>query len=215
MTFAYRAAKLKLFASIFVTDAKPRNVMRHSKDRQLKPIIIILTALTFIQSIANGQVNNSSFSFSYYFAGLGSNIGSMQPTIRINGTKLLYTYEQNSYYGEKTKIPDTMRVTTIRQTSIDSILTLINDLKDSTIYETNPCIMSGGIHSMTISNKGDTTRFTLHNTFHRTALKILEIVNPYLPQDKKIWATEQDIILCENCWAAMRKKRLEKEKKKE
>ncbi len=188
--------------------------MWHFKDRPLKRTIIILMAFTFIQSIANGQVSDNSFSFYYSFAGLGSNMGSMQPTIRISGTKLVYTYEQNSYYGEKTKSPDTISVTTIRQTSIDSILTLINDLKDSTIYETNPCIMSGGIHSMTISSKGDTTRFTLHNTFHRTALKISEIVNQYLPKDKKIWATEQDIIDCENCWTAMRK-RWEKEKKKE
>ncbi|MEM6264649.1 MAG: hypothetical protein AAGI38_19210, partial [Bacteroidota bacterium] len=97
---------------------------------------------------------------------------------------------------------------------IDSIWTLIKDLKDSTIYETNPCIMSGGVHSMAISSNGDTTRFTLHNTFHRTALKISEIVNQYVPEDKKIWATEQDIIECESCWAAMRK-RWKKEKEKE
>jgi hypothetical protein len=65
---------------------------------------------------------------------------------------------------------------------------------------------------MTISSKEDTTSFTLHNTFHRTALKISEIVNQYLPEDKKIWAKEQDIIDCDNCWIAMLKW-LEKEKK--
>ncbi len=173
-----------------------------------------MTALTLVQSIAKGQSVNSDFSFYYCFAGLGSNMGSMQPTIRINGTKLIYTYEQNSYYGQKYKSPDTICKATIRQSSIDSILSLIMDIKDSTIYETNPCIMSGGIHNMSIVTNNDTTSFTLHNTFHRTALKISEIINPYLPKDKNIWATEQDIIDCENCWTAMRK-RWEKEKKKE
>jgi hypothetical protein len=129
-------------------------------------------------------------------------MGEMQPTIKVNGVKLVYTYEQNSYFGQKTKSPDTICITTIRQSSIDSILTLIQDLKDSTIYEWNPCIMSGGIHSLAISANNDTTRFKLTNTFHRTALKIIEIINPYLPQDKQIWVTEQDIIDCENCWKA-------------
>ena len=97
-------------------------------------------------------------------------------------------------------------VTTIRQSTIDSILILISDLKDTTIYETNPCIKSGGIHNMAISSNGYTTIFTLHNTFHRTALKIAEIINQYLPEDKNIWATEQDIIDCENCWTAIKKR---------
>jgi hypothetical protein len=95
----------------------------------------------------------------------------MQPIIRISGTNLIFPYEQNSYYVEKTKSPDTISVTTIRQSSIDSILTLVNDLKDTTIHETNLCTMSGGIHIMTILSKEDTTSFTLHNTFHRTALR--------------------------------------------
>jgi hypothetical protein len=178
----------------------------------MKRIIIILIILTFLRSEAYGQVNDNSFSFYYSFTGLGCNIGSMQPTIKISGTNLTFTYEQNSYYVKKTKSPDTISVTTIRQSSIDSILTLVNDLKDTTIHETNLCTMSGGIHIMTISSKEDTTSFTLHNTFHRTALKISEIVNQYLPEDKKIWAKEQDIIDCENCWSAMWKS-LEKEKK--
>jgi hypothetical protein len=188
--------------------------MWHFKNRFLKKLIFILTTLILVQSIANGQSVNSDFSFYYSFAGLGSNTGSMQPKIRINGTKLIYTHEQNSYYGHKTKSPDTIFVATIRQSSIDSILTLIKDLKDSTIYETNPCIMSGGIHNMTIVTNNDKTSFILHNTFHRNALKISEIINQYLHKYKNIWAKEQDIIDCENCWTVMRK-RWEKENKKE
>lgn len=172
----------------------------------MNKLIFILIVLILVQSIAKEQTSNSSFRFYYSFAGLGSNMGSMQPTIRIKGTKLIYTYEQNSYYGKKTKRPDTTYITEIRQSSIDSILALIKDLKDSTIYETNPCIMSGGIHKMTIVANKDTTNFTLHNTFHRTALKISEIINQYLPKDKNIWATEQDIIDCENCWTTMKKR---------
>jgi len=173
-------------------------------------LIFILTVLTFSQLTAGGQSNNNSFGFYYSFIGLGSNMFKMKPTIRIDSVKLVYTQEQNTYgriYGLEieTKKTDTIYITTIRQSSIDSILALIQDLKDSTIYKTNPCIMSGGMHYLRISVNNDTTCFELHNTFHRTALKISEIINQYLPQDKHIRATEQDIINCENCWEAMRK----------
>lgn len=161
----------------------------------------------FIQSNVNGQEGNDSFYFYYSFAGLGSNMGSMQPTITISETNLIYTFEQNSFFGEATKRPDTLLITTVRQSSIDSIVKIIGELKDTTIYQTNPCIMSGGIHRMTISSKGDTTNFTMHNTFHRNALKISEIVNQYLPIRKNIWATEQYIIDGEECWAEFEKRR--------
>lgn len=141
-------------------------------------------------------------------------MGSMQPTIRIDGTRLLYTYEQNSYYKEQTKSPDTICIVTISQSSIDSILTLVNDLKDTTISGVNICVMSGGVHSMMIAANHDTTCFSLSNTFHRRALKISAIINQYLPSGKHIWATEQDIIDSENCWAA-RIKEWEELKKEE
>ncbi len=179
----------------------------------MKRIIIILITLTFLRSEAYGKVNDNSFSFYYSFAGLGCNIGSMQPTIKISGTNLIFTYEQNSYYVEKTKSPDTISVKTIRQSSIDSILTLVSDLKDTTIHETNLCTMSGGIHIMTISNKEVTTSFTLHNTFHRTALKISEIVNQYLPEDKKYGQKNKTLLTvrtvgqpCGNGWRKKRSK---------
>lgn len=152
------------------------------------------------------QVKPANFSLYYNYAGLGSNMGSMQPVIRINETHLVYTYEQNSYYEKKTKQPDTICMVELRNVSIDSIIAIVKPLGDSTVYETNPCIMSGGIHRLAVIVNNDTTDFTLHNTFDRTALQITRILNAYLPMDKKIWAGEHEIIECEKCWVSLRKK---------
>ena len=53
--------------------------------------------------------------------------------------------------------------------------------------------MSGGIHTLIISDGVDTTTFELHNTFDYTALKIIGIINPYLPVNKQLWPTEKMI----------------------
>ena len=150
----------------------------------------------------------------YGFAGLGSSFGSFQPKIIIRGTSFVYTYEQNSYWGEKSKKKDTICLALFRQGSIDSILEIVKDLKDTTINEYNHCIMSGGIHFMTISNGIDTTRFELMNTFDYTALKVLDILNQYAPADKKLWANKKMITDAEDCLTGMLKRWAEEDKKK-
>jgi hypothetical protein len=190
----------------------------------LKKIIAIsipfwLTVLTsFGQTSSLGydttkKINNSTFYLYYGFSGLGSNLGSFQPTIEIYGTKFIYTYEQNSYWKEKSKRIDTICLGVLRQSSIDSILYLVLPLKDSTIFKTNACIMSGGIHFLTVSNGIDTTNFELGNTFDYTALKIVDIINPYLPTVKRLWPTEKLIKEEEDCWESTRK-RWDKDRRK-
>ena len=143
--------------------------------------------------------NTDKFYFYYGLAGLGSNLGSFQPTLRIYGNKFTYTKEQNSYLGKRSKKVEFISKGFLPQSSIDSILVLVQTLKDTTIYKTNPCLMSGGITYITIGLAGDTTKFTLHNTFDKTALKIINIINPYLPKDKKLCGSEKEIKEEEDC----------------
>ena len=145
-----------------------------------------------LASIANDHAK-SKFYLLYLRAGLGSNRGSFEPTIKIEGTKLLYTYEQNSSYGERNQRIDTIFIKPFRQSSIDSILAIINVLGDTAIFRSNPGIMSGVTQFLNISNGGDTTRFEMMNTFDYTALKVANILNTYLPADQQIWANEKMI----------------------
>jgi hypothetical protein len=155
-----------------------------------------------------------TFHLYYGFSGLGSNMGSFQPTIRIDGTNFLYTYEQNSYYREKSTRIDTVCIKTFRQNSIDSIIDILKDLKDTSIREYNFCIMSGGIHFLTVINGIDITSFQLSNTFHYTALKIANILNEYAPVGKQLWANEQMIKDAEDCKAYLFKNANKKRNKR-
>jgi hypothetical protein len=183
--------------------------------QQIRTIISVLATMTnlacFCQTNAANDITNKiahpPFYLYYAFSGLGSNLGSFQPTIKIHDTNFIYTYEQNSYWGEKSNKVDTICLGVLRQSSIDSIRYLIQPLKDSTIFKTNACIMSGGIHFLTVSNGSDTTKFTLGNTFDYTALKIVDIINPYLPAEKKLWPTEKLIKAEEDCWTNMIKRK--------
>jgi hypothetical protein len=74
--------------------------------------------------------------------------------------------------------------------------------------------MSGGIYFMTITAGNDTVKYELENTFDRTALKIADIINNYLPSNLKIWVSEKLIKDSDDCWADLKKKLAEADKKK-
>jgi hypothetical protein len=82
----------------------------------------------------------------------------------------------------------------------------VQALKDSTIYKTNPCVLSGTITYIIIAQGPDTTKFTLHNTFNLTALKIIDIINPYLPRGKKLHGSKEQIKEEEDCWTYLQDK---------
>lgn len=154
--------------------------------------IVFLSWTTSHEPIVTSTDN--SFYLYYSFAGLGGNIGSMNPNIQIKGTKLTYTYEQNSSSGEFTKKADTILVTTVRISTLDSIKNILRGLKDTTIFQCHPGIMSGGIHFLGVAIGTDTISFTMMNTFNRTALKITDLLNTYFPADKKIGAMAELLI---------------------
>ena len=159
--------------------------------------------------VCQGQTNaqhSDNFYFYYGVAGLGSNMGSFQPTLRIHNKKFTYTKEQNSYWGKRSKKVTFICKGSLRQSSIDSILSLVERLKDTTIYKTNPCIMSGAITYMIIAQGSDTTKFTLDNTLDSTSLKIVNLLNPYLPKNKKLYGSEDDIRQEEQCWTYLRER---------
>ncbi|HUZ59199.1 MAG TPA: hypothetical protein VMU83_10485 [Hanamia sp.] len=79
-------------------------------------------------------------------------------------------------------------------------------MKDSTVFKSNPCVQSGGIYYLTVANGTDTTKFELINTVDYTALKIIKIINEYLPVRKQIWVCEKLIKDEEDCLTDLRKK---------
>lgn len=171
----------------------------------------IIRIVAFILTIFFGQMlysqNNkakdkSSAEFYLYYAisGLGSNLGDFEPTLNINNNKFIYTKEQNSYLFKRSKRKQFICEGLFQQNSIDSIISIVQGLKDSAISKVNPCIMSGILISIIVANGNDTTKFTLDNTFDYTALKIIDIINPYLPNNEKLHGSLKDIKAEEDCW---------------
>jgi hypothetical protein len=72
--------------------------------------------------------------------------------------------------------------------------------------------MSGGIHFMTIATGKDTLSYEMKNSFDSVPLKIVKILNSYLPPDQQIWASEDLIKEEQDCLEFMKKS--DKEEKK-
>lgn len=144
----------------------------------MRVICAMLFLLTF--NSCSEEVTND-FELTYIYAGLGSGMESKRPRLEIKGEKLLYTKQQNSsttgIFDEKI---DTIYQGEFRTTSIDSIKTILNKLKESRIYETNT-ILSGGIYYISVSYDTKKIGFTLHNACHQKAEEVIEIVNSNVP----------------------------------
>ena len=135
------------------------------------------------------QKPTSSFKLWYSYAGLGSGYGSMQPTFRVTGADYVYNLEQNSSFtGKYDKKPEFICKGKLRASSIDSIINLVKDIKDTLVYKTNTGIMSGGIHNISVKNDKINITFQLHNASDPTAQKIVDILNFNIPADKqRLW----------------------------
>lgn len=169
--------------------------------RQIATIILGLTTLCCFtqmtvesdlsvktESTANVTEKYEAFKLYYSFSGLGSGMGSMQPTFRVTGKNYVYTNEQNSYYGKPDKKPESICEGTLRASSIDSILNIVKDIKDTLVYKTNTSIMSGGLHNISVEYEKINVTFQLHNASDPTAKKIVDILNSNIPADKqRLW----------------------------
>jgi len=128
------------------------------------------------------------FNLSYLYAGLGSGMGSMQPTFIVKGKNYVYTREQNSYYGKQDKKTERISDGTLRNSSIDSILDIVKNIKDTFVYKTNVGVMSGGVHHISVEYEKTKVTFQLHNAYDSTAQKIINILNTNIPANKqRLW----------------------------
>jgi hypothetical protein len=128
------------------------------------------------------------FRLSYNAVGMGSNMFTRQPVFRVNGTKFIYTSEEAWHHKDYPKAkPDTILIGDFRLSSIDSILNLVKDIKDSVVRRFNPNIMSGGIDYINILSSHKNIRFELDNESDLIAEKIIDILNSYIStQQQKI-----------------------------
>ncbi len=170
-------------------------------------LVLVISQSAFTQpALVGKQERRDSFYFYYAIVGLGSNLGGFFPTLRINNNQFYYTEEQHSYLGKKDTTKKTISQGIIPQGAIDSVIDLVKGLKDTTIKKINPCIFGGVILIMIIARGTDTTKFNLYNTFDSTAIKIANVLNPYLPPNKQIVGSISEISEEEDCMGLFKNK---------
>lgn len=131
----------------------------------------------------------NAFNLWYSYSGLGSNYGSLQPVFRVKGPHYVYSFEQNStLIGIYDKKPKYHFSGELRLASIDSILDLVKNLKDTIVDKWDSYIMSGGVHSIKVEFNEINVEFHLRNAHDSTAQKIVDILNSNIPIFKKrLW----------------------------
>lgn len=131
------------------------------------------------------QRAHPDFHLFFSTAGLGSQLGSLQQTFRVDGEHFSYTLEQNSSYGTRTKEDQDVCGGVLRGASMDSIIALARSVGDSTIYRTDPDVMSGSISTLIVKSQGVHVEFTLHNDSDPIADQIISLLNSNIPIDKE------------------------------
>ncbi|WP_300664845.1 hypothetical protein [Fluviicola sp.] len=150
----------------------------------LLPILLLLFNNLHAQSSSEKK-----FELSFYTCGMGSNMGAKFLVLDVQGDDFVYTNEQNPFWdGRPTKKTDTLCLGKIRQTTIDSIIDLIQPIQDTLIYNTNTEVRSGVIQYIRIQYENRHLQFTLHNASDPVAEKIVALLNSNIPEDKpRLW----------------------------
>jgi len=166
------------------------------KDPYKMKHFLFFIGLTFISMKVFAQQTDAktdtSFTLSYISIGLGSNMWTMQPMFRVKDSQFIYTLEEAWQFkdSEKPKV-DTLLIGNFRASSIDSILHISTEIKGDSVYKLNPRVMSGGIINLYFSTNRRKLSFRLHNSNDTTALKIVDILNGYIPDKyRKLWISD-------------------------
>jgi hypothetical protein len=129
----------------------------------------------------------ANFSLEYYTTGFGQNTDYMQPVFKVKGTKFVYTYEEMWGDPAQKKIRrDTLLLGNFRISSIDSISSLIGEIKDSLIHKTNIHSLGGSEEDIEILTGEKKIRFQLFNATDTTATKIIMILDAYMSGPEEV-----------------------------
>lgn len=161
-----------------------------------------------------------TFQFSYSTSGLGSNRGKpSELSINIKDSVFNYiVYERTSKFKIDPRFKDTVWEkehnsydTKIGKSTIDSIVHLLQGKEGKYVFVSNPSVMSGSMKIMNFEYSGSCVLYILKNTYDSTAMKIINLLNKYLPFKTQIYLWREGIpkILIKNCTNEMSKNYVE------
>lgn len=156
----------------------------------MQKLLLSLLLAASLNSSAQSFVE-SGFELTYSYAGMGSNVGSWFPGFKVVGNEFTYQVEQNSCYSGETAPPKEQLTGTLSDETMNGLEAIFNSLPDTAIYATNVSVMSGGVHTIVLASPVKMVKFTLHNEWHATAQQIVDLLNPYIPEEyARLWLFE-------------------------
>lgn len=147
-------------------------------------LVLVLKTVMPLSTKSQNNIRTEDFKLLFMTIGFGSNYFSMQPLFRVNGARFVYTSEEVWISpGQRIIERDTLLSGVFRKSSIDSIVRLISNLKDTAIRRSNVRVSSGSACSLEIISEFKRITFWLHNKSDTTADQIVKILNSYIPQE--------------------------------
>ena len=196
----------------FLKEAKERELKRE-KDRENMFKMITKSIIEDKSPIVDNQVQQTDenqekrmlgqeFKLSYSIYGLGSNRERPSRVIVLVRDSIL-NYGVMELSKEVSSISFSTGDTTFKKkrvwyevpfslTSRGSIVNLMDGKKGQYIFHTNPYIMSGAITQIYIEYSGWCTDMSLKNVYNETENAIVRILNPYLPEEYKLYETKNN-----------------------
>lgn len=151
----------------------------------MKPTFISLAALLIVCTPGSISPKNipgphNGFKLELTETGFGSNYYEMMPMFRVKGTKFVYSIEDAWQWPDRPIQRDTICTGVLRTTSVDSIISLVESIPDTSIYVSGR-FMSGSSQGLVITTPRKKLGITMFNSYEPTADKIVAILNSNLP----------------------------------
>jgi hypothetical protein len=138
------------------------------------------------------------FHLIYSFAGTGVNMGTKQPYFEIRDSLFVYSSRQTGTVQGQPALPtDTLREGVIRKSSIDSIITIVENAEDQKATRLNFSVPEGGMVFISVKTDALDFNYSFENCSDPTMKAIVAILNSYLNGEKLIlydYPCEDDMI---------------------
>lgn len=138
----------------------------------MKSVVLVVSLFLAFGLIGQSKLSDS-FYLDYSYAGLGSNTGVSSLGARIEGTTFKLFQQQNSCIEGQTAPEGLVYEAELSPDAILELGLLFAEVSDTSIYESNISIMSGGVFTLVMRDDTKLFKLSLHNTSHKWAERLV------------------------------------------
>ena len=115
---------------------------------------------------------------------MGSNMSSKTPDLFIKGNDFIHT--EHAYLRRESQLKDTVQIGVLKDSSVLSIIQVLETVPKYEFYKTNAATMSGSVLDLIIKYGSSQWKFTLHNAYDKNVAKIIDILDQNLSDENPL-----------------------------